>query len=211
MKTEKRNKIIAVFCALFLAAMALCIYFACEKNGIYKKTLRLHVIAESDSDADQTVKLAVRDAILNEYAKTLTNMSSKDDAAKFILENREAIKNCADKTLESFGADYRSTVEITKEIYPERTYGDVTLPMGEYTSVKIKLGKAEGHNWWCVLFPPLCRGAATAEYDEEEAVLKSGGFSKGQISLVLKDERKIQIKFGIWEFIKKTFDKLVKN
>ncbi|MEZ4358201.1 MAG: stage II sporulation protein R [Eubacteriales bacterium] len=117
---------------------------------------RLHVIANSDSKVDQEVKLKVRDAILELVNEDMDNISTKEEAEEYIASNLQIIKEKADEVLNENGMDYTAMPVIGTFEFPEKTYGDVVYPAGEYDALRIVLGKGEGQNWWCVLFPPLC-------------------------------------------------------
>ena len=121
--------------------------------------LRLHVIAASDSDEDQSVKLAVRDAILPLFESA----ESYDEARAFLLSHGGEIRKTAEAVLRENGFDYGVQLSLGTETFPDRVYGDLLFPAGEYDALCVRLGPAEGHNWWCVLFPPLCIVSKTGE------------------------------------------------
>ncbi len=114
--------------------------------------LRLHVLARSDSDKDQRVKLAVRDALLP-YFK---NADTCADAQAFLLQNGAALQRAADEALRQEGAAYGATLGLGRAAFPDRVYDGILFPAGEYDALTVTLGGGEGKNWWCVLFPPLC-------------------------------------------------------
>ena len=128
--------------------------------------LRLHVIAASDSDADQSAKLQVRDAILPLFAKA----ESYEDARAFLLSHGREIQSAAEETLKACGLDYGVQLSLGTETFPDRVYGDLLFPAGEYDALCVRLGPAEGHNWWCVLFPPLCIVSKTGEKVDLDSV-----------------------------------------
>ena len=118
--------------------------------------LRLHIIANSDSAADQTVKLQIRDAITEAFREDFTAASDKDAAcalAELLLPEAEAIAN---QVLEEHGFTEKASASLTFCYFPEKTYGDMTFPAGYYDALRITIGEAKGQNWWCVLYPPLC-------------------------------------------------------
>ena len=114
--------------------------------------LRLHVIAASDSERDQSAKLAVRDAILPLFAEA----ESYEDARAFLLSHGGELQRTAEAVLDARGLDYGVQLSLGTETFPDRTYGDLLFPAGDYDALCVRLGAAAGHNWWCVLFPPLC-------------------------------------------------------
>lgn len=132
-----------------------------QKNtNIQKKiaasVLRLHIIANSNSDSDQKLKLQVRDSILHELQSGLANINSTAQAKQYVASKFENIKNTADYTICQNGYSYSSKVFIQNRYFPAKTYGDLTFPAGYYDALCIEIGKSAGHNWWCVLFPSLC-------------------------------------------------------
>lgn len=149
--------------AVLIAAFVTAVIYAVPINGeteIYNKVVRLHVIANSDSEEDQALKLAVRDAILEKVSSATENCSSREEAEDVISSMLPEIVKQAEITLRDNGSDYHVSALIGKENYPTREYGDIRLPAGNYSSLRVMIGKAEGKNWWCVLFPPLCTGTA---------------------------------------------------
>lgn len=125
--------------------------------------IRLHIIANSDSPADQAVKYKVRDAVTAYLAPRLEGVASPAAARQIVADNRSQLLAVARQTLDANGASYPASLEIGYFDFPLRTYGSLVLPPGRYEAVRILLGDAAGQNWWCVLFPPLCFiDAATA-------------------------------------------------
>lgn len=120
------------------------------------KLIRLHILANSDSAADQQLKLKVRDAVVKWLSPRLAEAGAPEDARRIIADNQAQIIAVAQTVLAENGAGYSAALETGRFQFPLRTYGVVALPPGEYEAVRILLGKAAGKNWWCVLFPPLC-------------------------------------------------------
>ena len=132
--------------------------------------LRLHVIAASDSERDQSAKLAVRDAILPLFAEA----ESYEDARAFLLSHGGELQRTAEAVLDARGLDYGVQLSLGTETFPDRTYGDLLFPAGDYDALCVRLGAAAGHNWWCVLFPPLCIVSETGQpIDLEEIETES--------------------------------------
>ena len=132
--------------------------------------LRLHVIAASDSEKDQRDKLAVRDAILPLFSAA----ESYEDARTFLLNHGRKIQSEAEATLKARGSDNGVQLSLGTETFPDREYGDTVFPAGEYDALCVKIGPAAGHNWWCVLFPPLCIiGAPGETVDLDDVELES--------------------------------------
>ena len=126
-----------------------------QKN-IAKNVLRLHVIANSDSDNDQNLKLKVRDSILHELQTGLNTATSPAQAKQYVASKFQNIKNTADYTIHQNGYSYSVKVFIQNRYFPVKTYGDLTFPAGRYQALRIDIGQAKGQNWWCVMYPPLC-------------------------------------------------------
>ena len=151
-----------------------------EDLDIYDKILRLHVIANSDSDTDQSLKLAVRDTVLKNLGEKLDGLCA-----------------AAEETLRQGGSDDDVRIEIGKEYYPTRIYEGVRLPAGTYNSLRVIIGNGAGHNWWCVLFPVLCTSSASEPNEE----FTDAGFTPGQIKVLTETEKpKYVLKFKILEF-----------
>ena len=172
-----------------------------EEMEIYEKTLRLHVPANSNSAEDQAVKLKVRDAIINYLEEPLSTCRTKDEAVQKVQLLSKEITKEANKVLKENGMDYTARVSVVQESYPTRDYEGISLPAGEYTSLKIELGKAQGQNWWCVLFPQVCVGSA-----KPTEALSEVGFTPNQIKLLTEhDDYKYVVKFKFLEIIEGIF------
>lgn len=141
---------------------------------IYDNVLRLHVLANSDSEDDQALKLAVRDAILGVGQGVFDGVSSRDEAEAILKENLAAFEDAAARVIAEAGYSYPVRFELGQEEYPERTYDSLCFPSGSYLSLRVIIGEGAGQNWWCVLYPPLCMSAATAERSDEEAFIAVG-------------------------------------
>ncbi len=184
----------------------LCIFALSPIAGaeeIYSSVIRIHVIANSDSDEDQALKLKVRDRIL-EYAKEELAGTDMQDAAKKIRAGRKTIKALAEEVIREEGYDYPAEIDFSKENYPTRHYEGISLPAGNYLSLQIRIGSGEGKNWWCVLFPPVCLDSAT----EKEDALLAGGMSEENIKTVELDGREYELRFRTLEWIQGVREKI---
>ena len=131
-------------------------YSKAVSSNLSDSVFRLHIIANSDSSADQELKLKVRDKII-EYMNTLTsNSSDKKDVISIVNNHLDSFKEIALNTIKENGYNYDVNIEIGNFNFPTKTYGDISFPAGNYDALKIEIGDAIGQNWWCVLFPPLC-------------------------------------------------------
>lgn len=152
----QRGIILAVAVALLLAGMYTVYYSEDVGQGLADNVIRLHVVANSDSEEDQALKRDVRDVVLN-YMREQLQASRDISQTKILLENRiKDIEQVAGKEVTRQGKNYAVTSSLGSFPFPTKMYGDVTLPAGEYQALRIVIGKGEGANWWCVLFPPLC-------------------------------------------------------
>ncbi|MBE5805581.1 MAG: stage II sporulation protein R [Clostridiales bacterium] len=155
MKILKKLLIICIllFIYIFICSKS---YVSTVSSNISNSVFRLHVIANSDSNEDQTLKYIVRDNLLN-YMNTLTtDISSKELAIKTVREHENEFYNIAKKTIIENGFNYDVKININYSYFPTKSYGDITLPAGYYDCLKVEIGEAKGQNWWCVMFPPLC-------------------------------------------------------
>ena len=137
--------------------------------SIASKVLRFHVLANSDSVADQTVKKEVRDAVGIYLQPMLEEAESLEETKQIVDNNIEEIVQISKETLEENGYDYDVSAQITRTNFPEKSYGAYTFPKGEYEALQIVIGEGEGQNWWCVLYPNMCFRGSVFEIVEEEA------------------------------------------
>lgn len=183
---ERKDKILlsvtAIAISLYMAFS--CTYFTASAQTVKDDVVRLHILANSNSEIDQEVKLKVRDALLETNATILGNGVTTENAKEYFEKSKDTLLKTANKTLEENGFDYDVKISLQEEYFETRTYGDLTFPAGQYTALKVVLGEGEGKNWWCVMFPPLCIPAAdgletnesTADYlTESGEKIVSGG------------------------------------
>lgn len=170
--------------------------FGISCNGIRDDVVRLHILANSDLDIDQKVKLTVRDKLLRSGNELFSGNMTVETAYDVLSDNKNDLEAYINSILSEEGFDYCSRVQLVKEYYPTRTYETFTLPAGEYLSLKVILGNGEGHNWWCVMFPPLCLPAAT-ESTDINAVFGDDGVK------IVKSSDKYEIRFKIIEIIER--------
>lgn len=137
--------------------------------GIANKIIRFHVLANSDTQQDQALKLNVKKEVVEYLQGQLQGTSSKEEAKQVMLENMDQIQQIAMNKIHSEGYDYEVRVEIGNTYFPTKVYGDLTFPEGEYEALRVLIGKAEGKNWWCVLFPSLCMVNETYSIVPEES------------------------------------------
>lgn len=156
----------ALVCGFVLAVLGSFLPFAAACGELPRDVVRLHVVANSDSQEDQAVKLLVRDAVLEEAAKWYGDASTMEEASSQLCAHLESIADTARETLVEEGMDYSATAQMTEMYFNTRDYGEFRLPAGRYRTLRVTLGSGEGKNWWCVVFPTLCLPAA-----EEDSAL----------------------------------------
>lgn len=162
----------------------------CEEKP--QEVLRLHILANSDSEEDQTLKYDLRDYMLTEFSDVFGSCESFEQSVEAATERRAEIEEKANEFIHSKGYDYNVKCEVAKTYFTTRKYENVTLPAGEYTAVRLLIGNAEGRNWWCVMFPPLCLPAAGEFFTEEE-------------SKRVEESRDYEIKFAVFEALQGLF------
>lgn len=161
--------------------------------------IRLHVLANSDTEADQALKLQVRDAILARTDAILAGQNSADQAAALLQDHLDDLAQTAETKIQAQGYDYPVEVRLEETWFPTRTYENVSLPAGNYLALRVLIGQAEGHNWWCVVFPSLCLTAVS------ETSLQAAGLTHGDYALISEEEQDYQIRFKtveLWQTCK---------
>ena len=172
------------------------------EGEIYDKVVRLHVLANSNSEEDQAVKLEVRDAILQVTVPLLQNCQTREEAVLLLEENRTILTEAARSVLREHGFDDAVSIEMGLESYPTRTYDSLCFPAGEYVSMRVSLGQGEGQNWWCCLFPPLCLDAATVGKEVAEDACISVGFTPTQYKIITESDQPVyRARFKILELL----------
>lgn len=188
------KKFITIVAVTMLMLFLLVGYSTSVNSNLSQNLVRLHVIANSDSEADQSLKLKVRDAILSH---SQANFTKKDD----VLTQLDVYKEIAQKVILESGYNYAVEVEYGNFKFPTKEYNNLRLPAGNYDAVRVKIGKAEGQNWWCVMFPPLCFVDGTTDSSLAEEKLHSS-LNKESSKLITKADDLImpfEIKFKIVE------------
>lgn len=171
-------------------------------NNLANDVLRLHVIANSDSKYDQSLKLKVRDGILKDCSELLYG-DNIEEVKTNASKNLKNIQETAQNILIENGSSYLAEVSICKSYFPTKNYGNFSLPAGKYDALKIIIGKGKGKNWWCVMFPPLCLAGATKN---EAAICRNAGISEENINIMTceKDNKPVyKIKFKLAELVGK--------
>lgn len=168
------KKIITALCIGFSLCFVISAYMDSTQAALSQGVVRLHVVANSDTEADQKLKLMVRDRILADCGIFLNNNESVDAVSADICSNMDYIKQIAEDEIRANGYNYDVSVSFGSIDFPRKEYGNITLPEGEYQALKVNIGAAAGKNWWCVLFPPLCfvDEACVSVSDDSQRILR---------------------------------------
>ncbi|MBQ7376103.1 MAG: stage II sporulation protein R [Clostridia bacterium] len=170
-----------------------------SEGQIYDSVLRLHVLANSDSEEDQALKLSVRDAILADTAHLFADCKSRDEASAVVSENLPLLQMSAERAISEAGYSYPVRIELGEEEYPTKNYESACFPAGEYLSLRVLIGEGVGQNWWCVLFPPLCVSAAS----ESDGSVEVGLYGDQYAIVTETKDIKYKIRFKLLEAIEK--------
>ena len=178
-------------------ALSLC-GFAGECEEIRGRVLRLHVLANSDTEEDQALKLKVRDRIIAEAPYIFTDSMTLDEVKNTAKENLSLLQKTAEDEIRKNGYSYPVKCEIVNMYFETREYEDFTMPAGYYDALRIEIGKAEGHNWWCVMFPPMCLPAAQSDTDTQKVVKEYRDEHE-----IVNEKPQYEIKFAVVELFEK--------
>lgn len=195
--------------ALFLAAAVVMLLGALwlerEQTALSDSVLRLHVLANSDEQADQELKLKVRDRVLEEADAILADGLTLEETKKQLAENLARLAEAGAEAVAEEGYDYSVSASIEQTWFPTKEYQDFSLPAGEYQALRIVIGEGLGRNWWCVVYPPLCMGAVS---ESAADVAANAGMADKQVGLLVGETDGYVIKFKaleLWDRIKLAF------
>ena len=200
---KKDGKIIAVSIILgIIIAFIFSVKSYSERvsSEISEAVIRFHVLANSDEEFDQQLKLKVRDEILLYLSDNMGVCSDRNEAEKYLSSHIEEINRVAEKTIKAEGFNYSVRTELSDEHYPVRYYGNAAFPEGDYKSLRVIIGSGKGHNWWCVMYPPLCSNGESLEYaaaDMLRDVLTEDGY---EVVVLSSDNVVPEIKFKTVEW-----------
>ena len=202
-KKEIEMKSIPQFALTMLLATLMIAVVPTEKEGeIYKDTIRLHILANSDSREDQDLKIAIRDFLLKDYGNIMKGSESIDEAKSLAEDLQADMAESAEGYIRDLGYDYSVDVQLGQEWYDTREYDGFTLPAGYYTSLRVIIGDGAGQNWWCVMYPPMCMKIACDSAPADDGFID---YTKEEISLIKSG--KYNIKFKILEQLAIAFAK----
>lgn len=167
-------------------------------EDIANKIIRFHVIANSNTDEDQALKLKVRDEVIEFVSNSLKESKDLDESRQFIIDNKSNIEDIAKSVIIENGYSYNITSTLSRENFPDKIYGDVVFPQGEYEAYRILIGEAKGENWWCVMFPPLCFVDGTKEAIDSTKALEKLEYNdkKGKA-----ENNKVKFKFKLFQML----------
>lgn len=188
--------------AMLIATVMLAAFPTDAEAQIYEDTIRLHILASSDSVEDQELKIAVRDRVLLEYGEILKNGGSFEEAKSLAENLLPQIEKTAEELIVELGFDYSVSATLTEEWYETREYEEFTLPAGYYTSLRVIIGEGEGKNWWCVMYPPLCMELACEDAPGDDGVID---YTNEEMTLITSG--KYNVKFKILEELSRVFAK----
>ena len=208
LKKEKNILLLSIFIGTFITLVFTLVTKSYSYNiqkGIADEVIRLHVLANSDEDYDQQLKIKVKDGIVKMLENELHNSMTKDETRIVLLKNLDKIEKRAEEIIKENGYNYNVNAKISFDDFPTKEYADVILPAGEYEALKIEIGEAKGKNWWCVMFPPLCFvDASVKEVPKEDKEILKSVLTDTEYDIVTKAKNEnnipIKIKFKIVEW-----------
>ena len=193
--SNKKN-ILTSALIIFISALLITVIPTDVEAAIYEDTIRLHILANSDTEYDQTLKIKLRDAILEKFGTRLQGYTDKREAESMLTDLIDGIELYANDTVRNLGYSYDVKVTMGEEWYDTRVYDDFTLPKGYYTSLIISIGEGKGQNWWCVMYPPMCLDICVSQDYEDDALI---GYNRQQTDLI--SSSRYNVKFKILELI----------
>ena len=200
MKHSTSNKLQLWEAALFLAfglTLTAGVWASASESALAGQVLRLHVVANSDSDQDQARKLLVRDAVLAQAGLILDGVSDRRSAEQALTPHLDDLVRSAEEILTAEGCGDTVTVTLTDQWFPTKEYEGFSLPAGQYRALRVTIGEGRGRNWWCVVFPPLCLGSVTEKSVETVA---GEALSDGQVALITGQDGGYVLKFRFIEW-----------
>ena len=199
-----KKKIIAIsLFSAFIISLSVISYSLGVQEDLSSKVLRLHILANSDSEADQSLKLCVRDRLLKEGHALFENCKTKEETLSVLNANKGFLEAAAKDEIEKRGYNYPVTLETGKYDFPMKNYGNYAFPSGEYDAIRVKIGAGEGQNWWCVMFPPLCFVDASVGNTDASAAF-SGALTDDEIALISASDG-IDVRFKVVDMIESSY------
>lgn len=181
------------------------VWASASQASLADRVVRLHVIANSDSDSDQALKLQVRDAVLAQATPLLAGTGSRQEAENALADHLEELAQAGADVLAREGCGDPVTVTLSDQWFPTKVYDGFSLPAGNYRALRVVIGEGAGQNWWCVVFPPLCLASVT---EEVAATAADAGLSDSQVSLITGQDGGYVLKFKVVEWWEELLQKL---
>lgn len=181
------------------------VWASASQASLADRVVRLHVIANSDSDSDQALKLQVRDAVLAQATPLLADTGSRQEAENALADHLEELAQAGADVLAREGCGDPVTVTLSDQWFPTKVYDGFSLPAGNYRALRVVIGEGAGQNWWCVVFPPLCLASVT---EEVAATAADAGLSDSQVSLITGQDGGYVLKFKVVEWWEELLQKL---
>ncbi len=200
----KKRILIAYIVGLLLSTSVLAVMPTEAEGAIYNDVIRLHILAASDNEEDQRLKIVVRDALLAKFGGELGAYSDRSEAEAKVRELIPAMKAEAIRAIGEQGSTENVEVQLTETKYDRREYGAFSMPAGTYLSLEVRIGEAAGKNWWCVLFPPLCTEGAYGEYEYDENSIPVG-LTPEEYRLITGESQGYRVKFKVLEVLSEVF------
>lgn len=201
LKNEWKTAVISVLCGTAVAMWAaLNSYADSISSRITDSVVRFHVLANSDSEADQQLKLKVRDAVIEYLRQGMEDCTSREDAEKYLRGHISGINETARKVINEEGYEYDVKTELSEESYPVRYYANAVFPEGVYHSLRVIIGEGDGHNWWCVMYPPMCLSDQSVEYTDTSLLKDTLGEEAYDVVVLSSEETVPKIKFKVVEW-----------
>lgn len=200
---KKDKKIIAfsVLCGMFMTMIVSAgTYAARVSNDISSSVIRFHVLANSDEEYDQNLKLSVRDEILKSISDEMSECTNREEAEEYLRNHTEEITEVAKEVIAEKGYDYDVRTTISTEHYPVRYYENAVFPEGEYESLRVIIGSGEGHNWWCVMYPPLCLNGEAVGYDDDSMLKEVLSDESYEVVVLSENSTVPKMKFKVVEW-----------
>ena len=188
-----------LFIYIFICAQN---YVLATSNNLSESVFRLHVLANSDSEEDQALKLKVRDSLLNYMNNLCLNCSTKSEAISLVQEHSQEFQQVAENVISENGYNYPVKINVGNFYFPTKNYGDISLPAGLYDALRVEIGNAKGQNWWCVMFPSLCFIDVSSGIVDEKAKenLKENLEPESYSIISDKSNSELKFKFKLIEF-----------
>lgn len=193
--TKLKNAILLIFLLslyIFISAQS---YVTAVSSDLSEAVFRLHVLANSDSDEDQELKLKVRDKLLAYMNSICADCSTKEEAISIAQNHKEEFKKIAEETIEENGYNYSVQININNFYFPTKNYGDISLPAGFYDALRVEIGSGKGKNWWCVMFPSLCFIDISSGIVDDEAKENLEEHLSDESFNIISDSENTELKF----------------